>query len=62
MDSPWNTSVKQDVMFNRAKETTLGQIMREWPGVRDARVVINAVQKCAFGEADVCPARRSTCG
>ena len=55
MDSPWNTSVKQDVMFNRAKETTLGQIMREWQGVRDARVVINAAQKRAFGEADVSP-------
>lgn len=55
MDSPWNTSVKQDAMFNRAKETTLGQIMREWPGVRDARVVINAAQKRAFGEADVSP-------
>jgi flagellar biosynthesis/type III secretory pathway M-ring protein FliF/YscJ len=55
MDSPWNTQVKQDVMFNRAKETTLAQVMREWPGVRDARVVINAAQKRAFGEADASP-------
>jgi flagellar biosynthesis/type III secretory pathway M-ring protein FliF/YscJ len=55
MDSPWNTQVKQDVMFNRAKETMLAQVMREWPGVRDARVVINAAQKRAFGEADVSP-------
>jgi flagellar biosynthesis/type III secretory pathway M-ring protein FliF/YscJ len=55
MDSPWNTQVKQDEMFKRAKETTLAQVMREWPGVRDARVVINAAQKRAFGEADVSP-------
>jgi len=29
--------------------------MRGWQGVRDARVVINAAQKRAFGEADVSP-------
>jgi len=55
MDSPWNTGEKQAVMFNRAKETTLAQIMRVWPGVRDARVVISAVKKRAFGEADEAP-------
>ena len=55
MDSPWNTDRKQDVMFNRAKEAMLGQIMHEWPGVREARVVINNAQKRMFGEASVMP-------
>lgn len=55
MDSPWNTTGKQDVMFNRAKEATIAQIMREWPGIRDAMVVINNAQRRAFGEASVQP-------
>jgi flagellar biosynthesis/type III secretory pathway M-ring protein FliF/YscJ len=55
MDSPWNTDKKQEVMFNRAKEATLAQFMREWPGVRDARVVINNAARRAFGEASVAP-------
>jgi flagellar biosynthesis/type III secretory pathway M-ring protein FliF/YscJ len=55
MDSPWNTQVKQDEMFKRAKETMLAQVMREWPGVRDARVVINPAQKRSFGETDASP-------
>ena len=55
MDSPWNTQVKQDEMFKRAKEATLADIMRAWPGVRDARVVINAAQKRAFGDVDTSP-------
>jgi flagellar biosynthesis/type III secretory pathway M-ring protein FliF/YscJ len=55
MDSPWNTDRKQDVMFNRAKEATLAQVMREWPGVRDARVVINNAARRAFGESSVAP-------
>ncbi|HEY7118090.1 MAG TPA: flagellar M-ring protein FliF C-terminal domain-containing protein [Tepidisphaeraceae bacterium] len=55
MDSPWNTHVKEDAMFTRAKEATIGQIMREWPDIRDARVIINAAQKRTFGEADVQP-------
>jgi flagellar M-ring protein FliF len=55
MDSPWNTSDKQNVMFNRAKEATLAQIMREWPGIRDARVVINNTQRRSFGEANLTP-------
>src|SRR3954469_2874852 len=55
MNSPWNTDRTQDVMFNRAKEATLAQFMREWPGVRDARVVINNAARRAFGEASVAP-------
>jgi flagellar biosynthesis/type III secretory pathway M-ring protein FliF/YscJ len=55
MNSPWNPSDTQAVMFNRAKEATLAQIMREWPGVRDARVVINNAQRRVFGEASVMP-------
>ncbi len=55
MNSPWNTDMTQTVMFNRAKEATLAQIMREWPGVRDARIVINNAQRRAFGEASVMP-------
>jgi flagellar biosynthesis/type III secretory pathway M-ring protein FliF/YscJ len=55
MNSPWNPSDTQAVMFNRAKEATLAQIMRDWPGVRDARVVINNAQRRAFGEASVMP-------
>src|SRR3954464_7011451 len=45
MDSPWNTDKKQDEMFKRAKETTLAQIMRGWPNIRDAMVVINNAQR-----------------
>jgi len=37
MNSPWNPDKVQDIMFNRAKEASLAQVMREWPGVRDAR-------------------------
>jgi flagellar biosynthesis/type III secretory pathway M-ring protein FliF/YscJ len=55
MDSPWNTHEKQTVMFNRAKEATLAQVLREFPGVRDARVVINATARKAFGDPNVQP-------
>jgi flagellar biosynthesis/type III secretory pathway M-ring protein FliF/YscJ len=55
MNSPWNTDMTQSVMFNRAKEATLAQMMRDWPGVRDAHVVINNAQRRAFGEASVMP-------
>jgi flagellar biosynthesis/type III secretory pathway M-ring protein FliF/YscJ len=55
MDSPWNTDLKQNVMFNRAKEATLAQVMREWPDVRDARVVINNAVRKAFGDPTVQP-------
>jgi flagellar biosynthesis/type III secretory pathway M-ring protein FliF/YscJ len=55
MNSPWNPDKVQDIMFNRAKEASLAQVMREWPGVRDARVIINNAQRRAFGEANVAP-------
>lgn len=49
MDSPWNTKDKQDVMFNRAKEATLGQVLRNFPNVRSAMVVIDNTVKRSFG-------------
>jgi len=55
MNSPWNTNETQTVMFTRAKEATLAQFMREWPGVREARVVINGTARRMFGEANVAP-------
>jgi flagellar biosynthesis/type III secretory pathway M-ring protein FliF/YscJ len=55
MDSPWNTDVKQNEMFKRAKEAVLAQVMRAWPGVRDAQVILDLKQKRAFGEADSAP-------
>src|SRR5258706_2704395 len=55
MDNPWNTQAKQDQTVNRAKQATVAQVMREWPGVRDARVVINNATRRAFGEASVAP-------
>ena len=55
MDSPWNTHVKEDEMFNRAKEALLGQVLRQWPGVREAQVIINNVKRRAFGEANIEP-------
>lgn len=55
MNSPWNTDMTQEVMFTRAKAATLAQMMRDWPGVRDAHVVINNAQRRAFGEASVMP-------
>jgi flagellar M-ring protein FliF len=55
MDSPFNTDQKQQVMFNRAKEATLAQIMRGWPGVREAVVVINNDKRKPFGDPTVQP-------
>jgi flagellar M-ring protein FliF len=45
----------QDAMLTRAKEATLMQIMREWPDVREARVMINSVIKRGFGDAAAAP-------
>jgi flagellar biosynthesis/type III secretory pathway M-ring protein FliF/YscJ len=55
MDSPWNTHVKEDQMFTRAKEALLGQVLRTWQGVRDAQVIINNVTRRAFGDEAVAP-------
>src|SRR5258706_2674874 len=55
MNSPWNTDKMQDAMLTRAKEATLMQIMREWPDVREARVMINSVIKRGFGDAAAAP-------
>lgn len=50
MDSPWNTDKKQDVVFNRAKEVTLAQVLRGFPGIRNATVLIDSTNRRAFGE------------
>ena len=55
MNSPWLTDRMQDAMLTRGKEATLAQFMRSWPGVRDARVMINNVTKRGFGDAAVSP-------
>ena len=51
MDSPWNTDRKQEVVFNRAKEVTLAQVIRAFPGVRNATVLIDNTAKRSFGDA-----------
>ena len=51
MDSPWNTDRKQEVVFNRAKEVTLSQVIRAFPGVRNATVLIDNSSKRSFGDA-----------
>src|SRR5258706_8127207 len=55
MNSPWNTDKMQDAMLTRAKEAALTQIMREWPDVREARVMINSVIKRGFDNSGVAP-------
>jgi flagellar biosynthesis/type III secretory pathway M-ring protein FliF/YscJ len=55
MDSPWNPDKKQDVVYNRALEMHLAQIMRQWPDVRSAMLSINAKTRRAFGDANIAP-------
>ncbi|MEZ0263840.1 MAG: hypothetical protein ACAI43_03865 [Phycisphaerae bacterium] len=51
MDSPFAPQQKQDAMYNRAKEVTLAQVLRAFPGVRNATVMIDATSRRAFGDA-----------
>jgi len=51
MDSPFAPQQKQDAMYNRAKEVTLAQVLRGFPGVRNATVMIDATHRRAFGDA-----------
>jgi flagellar biosynthesis/type III secretory pathway M-ring protein FliF/YscJ len=43
--SPWDPSSKTEVMWNEMKQMHLAQVMRGWPGVADARVMIDQKEK-----------------
>jgi len=51
MDSPWAPKDKQDAMYNRAKEVTLAQVIRGFPGIRNATVMIDSTTKRALGDS-----------
>lgn len=51
MDSPWAPKDKQDAMYNRAKEVTLAQVIRGFPGIKHATVMIDATSKRSLGES-----------
>ena len=43
--SPWDPVSKTDVMWNRSKELTLAQVIRNFPGVSNANVIIDPTQE-----------------
>ncbi len=47
--SPWDDSKKQDALWNQAKQTTLANIIRRFPGVASASVIIDATQRRVMG-------------
>jgi flagellar biosynthesis/type III secretory pathway M-ring protein FliF/YscJ len=47
--SPWETAEKTSAMFNRAKEKMLGQVIRTWPGVNGAQVMVNPTNQRQIG-------------
>ncbi len=53
--SPLDSSSKTNVLFNQAKEMNLAQIIREWPGVANAFVVVDPSKQRSIGEASVEP-------
>jgi flagellar biosynthesis/type III secretory pathway M-ring protein FliF/YscJ len=49
--NPFDTDKKSDLMFTRARAAELAQIINEWHGVADAKVVINPVYEHHIGDS-----------
>jgi flagellar biosynthesis/type III secretory pathway M-ring protein FliF/YscJ len=49
--SPWDSTHKQQVMWNRATEMTLAQVIRSFPGVTNAVVVIDPTNQRMVGDS-----------
>jgi flagellar M-ring protein FliF len=49
--NPFDTDKKSDLMFTRARAAELAQIINEWHGVADAKVVINPVYEKHIGDS-----------
>jgi flagellar biosynthesis/type III secretory pathway M-ring protein FliF/YscJ len=49
--SPFDTGARDDVLFNQAKQITLAQIIGSFPGVKYAKVVIDAKQERTIGNS-----------
>jgi flagellar biosynthesis/type III secretory pathway M-ring protein FliF/YscJ len=50
--NPFDTASKTEVMWNQAKEITLGNLIKTWPGVAWANVVIDNTSKRGFLAGD----------
>ncbi len=53
--NPLDPQSKTNVLFNQAKEMNLSQIIRDWPGVAHAFVVIDSTKQRSIGEASIEP-------
>jgi flagellar biosynthesis/type III secretory pathway M-ring protein FliF/YscJ len=48
--NPFMPQTTNDLMFNRGKEITVGQIVSNFPGVADAQVMIDPTEKARIGD------------
>ncbi|HEV7300454.1 MAG TPA: hypothetical protein VGN72_13890 [Tepidisphaeraceae bacterium] len=49
--SPWDSQSMTETKFNEYRATTLGQIIREFPGVRSAMVLVDVNKKRIIGQS-----------
>lgn len=49
--NPFDTDKKSDLMFTRARAAELAQIINDWHGVADAKVVINPIYEKHIGDS-----------